>query len=300
MFSPSFPINVSIWTLRRPDCRPCSIPSQWPGSTTVGAIASIVQNDNLDELQDQLSKYSVVVTFNGSGFDLRFLRSAFPGITLPPVHIDLRWVSRRLGFRGGLKEVEKALGIRRKASIADVTGYEATVLWAQYLRGEKAALDKLIEYNTADVVHLKAMMEICYDQLSQQTASFVQDTIAAHFTGIAEIPKRQRLSTARKALPQSGSEIVGNLLAKVGSKSGPPRIVGIDLTGSERRATGWALMEGCDASTKLLRTDEELIQETLDAKPDIVSIDSPLSLPEGLPIRNAWEITSSTGSASLR
>src|SRR5271166_2962893 len=247
-----------------------------------------VQNNNLDELQDQLSKYSVVVTFNGSGFDLRFLRSAFPGITLPPVHIDLRWVSRRLGFRGGLKEVERALGIHRKASIADVTGYEATVLWAKYLRGEKAALDKLIEYNTADVVHLKAMMEICYDKLSQQTASFVKDTIAPVFMGIAEIPKRKRLSTARKVLPQlSGSEIVGNLLGKVGSKSGPPRIVGIDLTGSERRATGWALLEGCDASTKSLRTDEELIRETIEAKPDIVSIDSPLSLPEGVTDPNA-------------
>jgi uncharacterized protein YprB with RNaseH-like and TPR domain/predicted nuclease with RNAse H fold len=247
-----------------------------------------VQNNNLDELQDQLKKYSVVVTFNGSGFDLRFLRSAFPGITLPPMHIDLRWVSRRLGFRGGLKEVERSLDIHRSASVADVTGYEATVLWAKHLRGDRAALDKLIEYNTADVVHLKAMMEICYDKLSQQTASFVRDSIAPVFTGIAAIPKRPRLSTTRKVLPQlSGSEIVGNLLAKVGSKSGSPRIVGIDLTGSERRATGWALLQGCDASTKSLRTDEELIRETIEAKPDIVSIDSPLSLPEGVTDPNA-------------
>ncbi len=242
-----------------------------------------VQNDNLDKLQEQLKKYSVVVTFNGAGFDLRFLRSAFPGITLPPVHIDLRWVSRRLGFSGGLKEVEKALGICRSSSIADVSGYEATVLWAQYLRGDKAALGKLIEYNTADVVHLKAMMEICYDRLSQQTASFVQDSIAPIFTGIAEIPKQPKLSTARKALPQiPGSEIVGNLLTKVVSQSGSPRIVGIDLTGSERRATGWALMDGCNATTKSLRTDEELIRETFAAAPDIVSIDSPLSFPEGV------------------
>ena len=199
------------------------------------------------------------------------------------MHIDLRWVSRRLGFSGGLKEVEKALGICRSSSIADVSGYEATVLWAQYLRGDKAALGKLIEYNTADVVHLKAMMEICYDRLSQQTASFVQDSIAPIFTGIAEIPKQPKLSTARKALPQiSGSEIVGNLLTKVVSQSGSPRIVGIDLTGSERRATGWALMDACDATTKSLRTDEELIRETFAAAPDIVSIDSPLSFPEGV------------------
>jgi predicted nuclease with RNAse H fold len=57
--------------------------------------------------------------------------------------------------------------------------------------------------------------------------------------------------------------------------------VGIDLTGSEKRATGWALMDGAVATTKTLRTDEELFQETLAVTPDLVSIDSPLSLPEG-------------------
>ena len=129
------------------------------------------------------------MTFNGAGFDLRFLRSAFPGIALPPIHIDLRWVSRKLGFKGGLKEVEKCFGLERKASVAEVTGYDATVLWAQYLRGDKAALEKLIEYNTADVVHLKAIMEICYDDLSHQTATFLQKSIAPAFTGVSKIPR---------------------------------------------------------------------------------------------------------------
>ncbi len=242
-----------------------------------------IQGQNLDELEKTLKKYSVVVTFNGAGFDLRFLRSAFPGITLPPVHIDLRWVCRRLGFTGGLKEIEKSFGLHRNASVADITGFDATVLWAKYLRGEKSALDKLIEYNTADVVHLKAMMEICYDSLSQQTASFLKDSIAPAFTGIAEIPKRPRLSATRRiAFKAQGSEIVANLLEKAAKAGSPPRIVGIDLTGSERRATGWALLEGCDATTKSIRTDEDLIRETIAAKPDIVSIDSPLSLPDGV------------------
>jgi predicted nuclease with RNAse H fold len=61
-----------------------------------------------------------------------------------------------------------------------------------------------------------------------------------------------------------------------------PRVVGIDLTGSERRATGWALLEGAAAITKAIRSDEELLRETIAASPDIVSIDSPLSLPEGV------------------
>jgi uncharacterized protein YprB with RNaseH-like and TPR domain/predicted nuclease with RNAse H fold len=241
-----------------------------------------VQGQNLDQLGDALKKYSVVVTFNGAGFDLRFLRSAFPGIALPPVHIDLRWVCRKLGHRGGLKEIEKQFGLQRKDSITEVSGFEATVLWAKYLRGDNAAVNQLIEYNTADVVHLKALMEICYDRLSRQTAEFLKGAIAPIFTGVAELPKRSIVSATRKlTLHASGREIVGNLIRRVGQDSGP-RIVGIDLTGSERRATGWALLDGCDASTKSLRTDGELIRETVAAKPDIVSIDSPLSLPEGV------------------
>ena len=242
-----------------------------------------VQGNNLDQLEGALKRFSVVVTFNGAGFDLRFLRSAFPGMALPPIHIDLRWVSRKLGFKGGLKEVEKSFGLERKASVADVTGYDATVLWAQYLRGDKAALEKLIEYNTADVVHLKAIMEICYDDLSHQTATFLQKSIAPAFTGLSKIPKRPRLSTVRSVpVRLCGSDVVANLLQKAAPESRSPRVVGIDLTGSERRATGWALLDGCNAETKSLRTDEELIRETIAAKPDVVSIDSPLSLPEGV------------------
>ncbi len=64
-----------------------------------------VDGDNLQELPQHLRKYSLVVTFNGSGFDLRFLKLAFPELVLPPVHIDLRWVTRKLGLKGGLKEV---------------------------------------------------------------------------------------------------------------------------------------------------------------------------------------------------
>ena len=54
------------------------------------------------------------------------------------------------------------------------------------------------------------------------------------------------------------------------------------MTGSEKRATGWALMDGARATTNSICTDEELVKETLAAKSDLVSIDSPLYLPEGL------------------
>lgn len=239
-----------------------------------------VDGDNLQELPQHLQKYSIVVTFNGSGFDLRFLKLAFPDLILPPIHIDLRWVTRKLGLKGGLKEVEAQLGIRRPTEIEELTGYDATVLWAKYLRGDRKALNQLIQYNTEDVVHLKAIMEIAYDTLAKKTAEFLKSSSKPLFNGIGELPHTRR--RARQASPATNpSGLVLELLGKCHKLDRAPRIVGIDLTGSEKRATGWALMDGVVATTKTLSTDEELFQETVAAAPGLVSIDSPLSLPEG-------------------
>ena len=241
-----------------------------------------VEGDNLQELPSQLRNYSVMVTFNGAGFDLRFLKLAFPALKFPPIHIDLRWVTRKLGMKGGLKSVEERFGLKRADAVEDLTGFDATVLWAKHLRGEKSALEQLIQYNTEDVVHLKAIMEIAYDKLSKSTSNLRKSTIAPFFTGVAESPRSNKRAVLRRVPTQSDStDFVLQLLASCPGKAKPPRIVGIDLTGSEKRATGWALMDGPFATTKTIRSDEELISETLAAKPDLVSIDSPLSLPEG-------------------
>ncbi len=97
--------------------------------TTVGLYDGrkykvFVEGDNLQELPAHLSGYSVVVTFNGAGFDLRFLRLAFPNLALPPIHIDLRWITRKLGMKGGLKSIEAELGLKRPDGIEDLTGYD--------------------------------------------------------------------------------------------------------------------------------------------------------------------------------
>jgi uncharacterized protein YprB with RNaseH-like and TPR domain/predicted nuclease with RNAse H fold len=239
-----------------------------------------IEGDNLQELPLHLRGYSIMVTFNGAGFDLRFLKLAFPDIVLPPIHIDLRWVTRKLGMKGGLKSVEKQFGLSRAESVEDLTSFDATVLWAKYLRGDTAALETLIAYNTEDVVHLKAIMEKSYEKLSKSTAGFLKGAVSA-FNGVSRISRSNRKAVLRRAPPQAtATNLVRGLLERCPMPRSP-RIVGIDLTGSEKRATGWALMNGPEASTKCLVTDEELFAETMAAEPDIVSIDSPLSLPEG-------------------
>ena len=164
-------------------------------------------------------------------------------------------------------------------------GFEATVLWAKYLRGDTAALENLIDYNTEDVVHLKAIMEICYDKMSERTGEFLDSRLRLCLPESQRYRRCRRagVATARKVtIKSSGSDVVSRLLSTAACDSRSPRIVGIDLTGSERRATGWALLDGAMATTKAIRSDEELLRETLAANPDIVSIDSPLSMPEGV------------------
>lgn len=235
-----------------------------------------IDGQNLHEVPERLKKYSVVVTFNGSGFDLRFLKLAFKDLELPPIHIDLRWVTRRLGYRGGLKAIEKEFGIQRDKAVEGIDGYDATVLWSRYLRGDRAALRQLITYNTEDVVHLKAIMEMAYDSLAKQVCG-PAGRQKAIYGGVGNLPKAPKLG--RHCAPDAARTAVESLLER--STISAPRIVGIDLTGSERRATGWSLLCGSSAETKSLTMDEELIRETVAARPDIVSIDSPLSVPEG-------------------
>ena len=57
--------------------------------------------------------------------------------------------------------------------------------------------------------------------------------------------------------------------------------VGIDLTGSEKKHSGWAVLNDNVASTCPIRTDQELIDTTASQNPTVVVLDAPLSLPAG-------------------
>lgn len=60
---------------------------------------------------------------------------------------------------------------------------------------------------------------------------------------------------------------------------GKKRIIGIDLTGSEDKASGWSYMIGEHAECRRIKTDAELIDSVIEFNPDVVSIDSPLAYP---------------------
>lgn len=65
------------------------------------------------------------------------------------------------------------------------------------------------------------------------------------------------------------------------AKHQPLVVVGIDLAGSPRRPTGLCLLRGLRAETLVAFSDEQILDFVRQARPDLVPIDAPLSLPKG-------------------
>lgn len=128
-----------------------------------------VRGENLLDFEEEIQQYSLIVTFFGTGFDLPIIRRGFPNLKLDQLHLDLCPMMRRLGYRGGLKAIEKQLGITRGATADGLTGRDAIQLWKAFCRGNQKALDTLIEYNREDVVNLETLTEIAYAKLREST-----------------------------------------------------------------------------------------------------------------------------------
>jgi uncharacterized protein YprB with RNaseH-like and TPR domain len=140
------------------------------GALGGGKLALFIRGVNLDQFPAYVRQFPLLVTFNGSQFDVPFLRAHFPQARLDQAHIDLRFTLASLGYRGGLKAVERKLGLSRDAAIRGVDGFEAVWLWHRYRRGDRAALAKLALYNLTDVVNLVELVEIAVGRKTRLAA----------------------------------------------------------------------------------------------------------------------------------
>jgi uncharacterized protein YprB with RNaseH-like and TPR domain len=107
-----------------------------------------------------LEGVDIIYTYNGSRFDLPFINARL-GIDLEEmfVHRDLMYDCWRYNLKGGLKAVERQLGINR--DVRGVDGFEAVRLWWRYVDTfDLEALDTLLAYNKEDVVNLKTLKEM--------------------------------------------------------------------------------------------------------------------------------------------
>ena len=133
-----------------------------------GATRTFVAGEDLEELPAYLGRYQLLVTFNGSRFDVPFLLASFPEMLVPPAHIDLRFLLYRLGHAGGLKRIEQRLGLGDRVGVEGVDGLEAVRLWQAYRRGSRSALDRLVRYNRADTVNLEPLLNFATTELERR------------------------------------------------------------------------------------------------------------------------------------
>lgn len=117
-----------------------------------------------------LEGVTTIYTFNGSSFDLPFLAWK-PGVDLRRrfEHHDLMHTCRRAGLRGGLKRIERALGIER-TDLPEMSGHDAVLLWRKYREeASTAVLDLLLEYNRADVENLRTLRTLLEESQDRRT-----------------------------------------------------------------------------------------------------------------------------------
>lgn len=131
-----------------------------------GDTKTFVNGDDLTaaRLQAEFDDASLLVTFNGKRFDVPFLETCYDvDVSMP--HVDLMYPCKKIGLDGGLKQVEKDLGIDRDKP--DLSGRDAVRLWHQYERGDEEALETLIEYNRDDTANLEPLMETVSTRLHE-------------------------------------------------------------------------------------------------------------------------------------
>ncbi|SRR5258706_3354901 len=125
------------------------------GEETIQLIAPEI---NRALLLQSLEGVEKIYTYNGTGFDLPVIER-WLGVKLAGLapHRDLMYDCWKRKLKGGLKGVERTLGIHRDTEGVD--GLQAMKLWAAYEQGDQEALELLLRYNKEDCVNLEILAQ---------------------------------------------------------------------------------------------------------------------------------------------
>jgi len=237
---------------------------------------------DIRKLKDALDKAKIIITFNGSVFDIPFLKKHFKELKFPTTHIDLRFLSKSSGLECGRKKIEEVIGFKRPKALQETNGFTAALLWDEYKWGKKTSLEKLIAFNHSDIESMKVIFDYCTRNIYKKNnfsrffkkpfefkkyKSTLDKKFFKEFVKSRDIPLDKKSTLRYKELADKIDRDI--------------KIVGIDLTGSEKKAAGVAFLNNDRVTTSLIKTDDEMIEKIVAFNPHIVSIDSPLSLPYG-------------------
>ena len=246
-----------------------------------GKYGCWVAGTDQTEMQEVCQKAKMIVTFNGTKFDTKFLDGILPHLKIgEKPNLDLMHLCKRFGFIHGQKSIEKELQFKRPDNIGECNGKEAIALWYKFIFGDDTALNALIEYNFYDILGM----------------AYILDKVFFEYIWGKQIPKygkpKRFYSSKRKPHVYYKQKEKSTIRASVNSRnfnldllkfSSSKRIVGIDLAGVVNKSskTGICLLTDKYATTSVVKYDDDIVSYVVNSRADIVSIDAPLSLPVG-------------------
>ncbi len=130
---------------------------------------TLVRGANLDRtvLAQIMDRYKLLITFNGSSFDIPLIEKRFSMKILHP-HLDLKHVCSHAGLTGGLKQIEEELGIKRPEHLRPKSCNPVELWRAFHASGDYEYLQLLIDYNREDVENLKRITEVAIKRIIAQ------------------------------------------------------------------------------------------------------------------------------------
>ena len=127
----------------------------------------LVKGVNLyrDILKKELEKYRLIVTFNGSSFDLPLIEKKL-NLPITLSHIDLKHLCRNVGLKGSLKEIETQLNLKRPTHLF---GHPVDAWKAAHASGDDRYIKATLNYNEEDLVNLRPILDYCYKKLKERS-----------------------------------------------------------------------------------------------------------------------------------
>lgn len=195
--------------------------SKWENRvTTVGICGDATEHKPIallphepgfkEQLFHVLKQTDLLLTFNGTQFDIPFLK-AQPDLVempVPPFHVDLRFAFSAVGIKGGLKRVQVQMGYQREGALAEVDGFMAVLLWQEHLRNTPGALETLVRYCLEDVVVLLDLAPLVYDMLAKSLGR-AWSALRRPSVGLHHLPfdpnlitRLQRCTSVRNSYPR--------------------------------------------------------------------------------------------------